>query len=139
MVGNSQFFWWNQEYLWHMMESGFHHLDVFIYKGRYFFCRAIVTTYYRSSDEALINGEIIVKKRAKPNLSEASSKAYKNLHNTVVLLTHYKKTVRFAQELLAPRRTWDTILFPQLSRTIFINNMTRKLLNLQHDKTNRIM
>ena len=103
------------------------------------------------SDEALVSDDIIVNKRAKPNLSEACAKAYKNYRNTAVRLARYENQRDFYKKYL------DLGVVPAYMRynavpSIGRNNpvlktrwdetvtcMQRKLLDLQHDESIRIV
>ena len=104
-----------------------------------------------SSDDALVDDEIVVNKRAKPDLSEACAKAYKNLCNTGVRLARYENQRDFLKKYLDLGVTpaymrYNTV--PSIGRNNpvlknrwdkTIQSMTRKLLQLQHDEAIRIV
>ena len=103
------------------------------------------------SDQALPEDEIIVNKKAKPNLSEACAKAYKDLRNTSVRLARFENQRDFYKKYLdlgvvpafmkynsvpsigrnnnVLKTRWDEV----------VTSMQRKLLNLQHDEAIRLV
>ena len=103
------------------------------------------------SDQALPEDKIVVNKRAKPNLSEACAKAYKDLRNTSVRLARFENQRDFYKKYLdlgvvpafmrynsvpsigrnnnVLRTHWDEV----------VTSMQRKLLNLQHDEAIRLV
>ena len=98
------------------------------------------------SDQALPEDKIVVNKRAKPHLSEACAKAYKDLCNTSVRLARLKNQQDFDKKYLdlgvvpafmrynsvasigrnnnVLKTRWDEV----------VTSMQRKLLILQHDE-----
>ena len=104
-----------------------------------------------SSDDALVGDEIVVNKRAKPDLSETCAKAYKNLHNTGVRLAQNENQWDFFKKYLDLGVTpaymrYNTVTSIGRNNPVLknrwdetIQSMTRKLLQLQHDEAIRIV